>query len=788
MPLTMDRKMARNAGQECSTRAKLALLRSSSASRVYPQNLAAGVEKKPSNVEDPTSAPRQSQLESSQKGVVQADSVVNEPHLADFLRDILQDLPPSELQGPLGQSHGTFTPFNVLDFSQQMYPDLPDIDFSYTQDWNVLLNPETVNEGLTSTGTSSLDDSLGLGNAAFSRSTWRWTPNHEKGGDVPGDTALSPEDEVQRRRLDNGKRCLPQCLDSRSRDRIVGMLLSACDHINYDKIVTLLPPTPVLDAMINDFLSWSESSIDHWIHTHSLSLPDCRPELLGLMIAGGAIRSPLPEVHKFGYALQEICRLAVHLMFEKDNSTSRELEALQAFAICLDIGVWSGERRIMELAESTFQPLVTTLRRSERFRRSPDHLVPPQYVDSDATLDIKWRAWVSAESWKRLAYHVLIHNGHTSIAFQTPPLVSYSEVTIDLPAPKCLWRARSAREWRDQYHATGTAQKLPSLVQCIWSAEQVALARHHVDIDLTMYVILLSHWSLVWEFRQIDSTLKAQGGIEPSWNAGLLASSKCHELRGLLDHFQAVVNDWSIDVPTETRIVAELVRMNLCVAFEDLQLLAGKDSEVEAKRVYPSLRQWYYKPDARTAMWHAGQILYAAKPDCIGTARSPRASRALADFHAVAIYHAGLAFWVYGLLARTSAQDSQLARPPGIAAHGDPVILNRMSTSSSTDRHRFVALDHGIPTLQRDLGDEDNRSSSTQVESEASICLHDHTPAQALVALSDSANIMDLVIDVMRDRTSLVENTQATGGTGLPVIVRNLIQLLRDLGVAASTL
>jgi hypothetical protein len=38
---------------------------------------------------------------------------------------------------------------------------------------------------------------------------------------------------------------------------------------------------------------------------------------------------------------------------------TRDLQVLQAYALQLDIGLWSGDRRKMEIAESHAQPLVT---------------------------------------------------------------------------------------------------------------------------------------------------------------------------------------------------------------------------------------------------------------------------------------------------------------------------------------------------------------------------------------------------------------------------------------------
>ena len=47
------------------------------------------------------------------------------------------------------------------------------------------------------------------------------------------------------------------------------------------------------------------------------------------------------------------------MQFENSNSRTRDLEALQAYMIDLDLGLWSGFKRKMEIAESFLQPLMT---------------------------------------------------------------------------------------------------------------------------------------------------------------------------------------------------------------------------------------------------------------------------------------------------------------------------------------------------------------------------------------------------------------------------------------------
>lgn len=51
--------------------------------------------------------------------------------------------------------------------------------------------------------------------------------------------------------------------------------------------------------------------------------------------------------------------LILKLQFEASNAKTRNLAALQAFMLYLDVGMWSGFKRKMEIAESFCQPVLT---------------------------------------------------------------------------------------------------------------------------------------------------------------------------------------------------------------------------------------------------------------------------------------------------------------------------------------------------------------------------------------------------------------------------------------------
>jgi len=90
--------------------------------------------------------------------------------------------------------------------------------------------------------------------------------------------------------------------------------------------------------------------------------------------------------------------------------------------IGLDIGLWSGFKRKMEIAESFAQPIIIVselplrilnsndvycgqmLRRAGAFAPVANQpSTDPRLEDSEAVLESKWRKWAERESFKRLA-------------------------------------------------------------------------------------------------------------------------------------------------------------------------------------------------------------------------------------------------------------------------------------------------------------------------------------------------------------------------------------------------
>jgi hypothetical protein len=416
----------------------------------------------------------------------------------------------------------------------------------------------------------------------------------------------------------------------------------------------------------------------------------------------------------------------------------RNLQLKQAFMLSLEIGLWSGNSRKIELAESFPQPLFTMLRRNGKFRRSSYPMIVPSIDDSGEELTRKWTQWVEQEANLRLAFRAFQYSAQCSMALLSTPLVSYAELLLPLPAPKDIWLAQDAQSWkRAVLSRSNPTARRPSLLDCLNDLD-ILSSSDMIDQSESSSAFLYAAWSLVWEYRQLVSVVK-----RPSyhWDNSLIMTSRYQELIKLLQHFRFSCAELPNSTKERLNITHELILMHLHLSLEDLQLWAGLEGQEEAHRVFPSLQAWVKTSTSRQAIWHAGQVFRAAKL---------LPARLIHNFSAIAVYHAALAFWSYKLILQTEdgSEREQQMLPPNASA---PVIW--LDDHDSQDVQRFIALARGSPAVRGSQG--------------------------ANPALHEPNSVMDAAMEILKKNH--VSNFGAR-----PPLVENLIQLMKGLRTAAK--
>ena len=356
----------------------------------------------------------------------------------------------------------------------------------------------------------------------------------------------------------------------------------------------------------------------------------------------------------------------------------------------------------------------------------------------------------------RLAYYTQTYDSQLSMSFHVPPLIRSDETSLDLPASTILWRAKSASAWRDIHLAqkANTTSKSHVLSASVHSAHEMLEAQESIDLAFSVDIALSHFWKVIWDARQLHAATKQQKD-QPA-TISLLSGHWQHEMSQTLRNFRMIVGEAQVLSPA-TSMLHEHLLLNVYVSFEELSLFAGKEGHQDARRVFPSLKQWAESRDSRQALWHAGQVLREA---------TTFAPTTLQDFYAISLYHAGLTLWAYGLLTKglhrvpkqTNTNPTQTRRESTYEGN-EVVFLDGMETAET---QKFIALNRAMPAVRR------RHMSPTGQDGDDK------------VFLDDPKAVMETVISVLQ------ENHGVDCGWAVPPLVENLVGLMRDLGRVAS--
>ena len=530
--------------------------------------------------------------------------------------------------------------------------------------------------------------------AIFQRSPWLWVPESNQ-------NAFSEHNNIQ---LDEGNLhsaasphqpfaetlSIPDRLSMQSRDRILQLIIkTATSQLS----IPAFPSADCLDLLMKMGIA-KRLETDAWIHPYAFRSADARPELLTALVAAGCVCFGVKSVSRTGLVLLEIVRVALSRMIEDDNSALRNLQYLQASMIWLDVCAFCGFKRKMEIAESNLQPLVTALRRYGKFDRVAYAGIEPLATDSNDVLEEKWRQWIEAQSYSRLVHHLFEHDMMMTMTKHRNPLLSYAELSLPLPASRELWLASSAEVWRTAYLTKPghSHQHRLALRALLAESELIRCLPDSVDAQLATAAYLHGNGAQVWEYNQ-QALLQGSNGGAIDASASLWIQSRHQKLVQTLEAASSSIPE-SL---TSARLLHEFLLTSLHVSLDDVMRFAGKCGEEEAHRAYQVLQLWSQSKQARIAIWHAAQVVRAARA---ALPYQLRGSDAFLTYHAVMI------LWAYGMMQRDAARRTARSSPaPGANGHTDSIANNTrqvvfLDRPKSTDIDAFLYRNQGRPCLQ----------------------------------------------------------------------------------------
>ncbi|KAI0406336.1 c6 zinc finger domain-containing protein [Xylaria palmicola] len=675
----------------------------------------------------------------------------SENDISNFLKEaistpLLSDQLPINLEdwSHLGSSSGTrglldFTIDGNFDFEDS---ELNELDPSFNMLFNGEFQPPGAqdNNGYDALTEKNPGEHVALGLDAYRRSSFGlWEPSrHDRTASELEDlAALGATDDSPETLCSPSRLWFGDYLNQSTRDRTLAMTLETCKPERKYDVIRTFPRRELFDNLLQKFFSYHNRLPDSFIHYLAFRPNSQQPELLGILIAIGAVLTDRKSLQKLGFAMQEVVRTRMPGRFEEANNTTREIWALQAFMCVIETGLWSGIKRKMEIAESHPHILYTMLRRARRFQAHEERSSPPLDQDTDQVLHEKWLQWIERETRRRLVYHAFILDAQTSMAMGTNPNILFTEISTQFPENQELWLA-DAEKWKSLYLSQSRANTCTSLIGYMRAPEEIP---EWYDVHFCHLAILCGIWGMIWQLSQLRVILNRTRHLEAT------GDMQHQGLLQMLQRFRMCIVAGREPLRPETTMLLELLHIYLHSSFEEIELFAGKGSLEDSRRVFPSLKEWLDTPEARHAIWHAGQVIRAA--------RDFRRNQ-LRGFYAIALYQASLVLWAYSVISLVKEMrqeepvQSQAESPEAVCLDGP----------DSPTIQRFIALGKGVPSLSRPH--KDGMEATT-------------------IPLSEHEAAMSAILETLDTNFPSRGDCDPT-----PPLVGNLAQLLRELGKAAS--
>ena len=330
------------------------------------------------------------------------------------------------------------------------------------------------------------------------------------------------------------------------------------------------------------------------------------------------------------------------------------------------------------------------------------------------------------------------------------PLISYAEVSTSLPCHKALWLAKTSSEWKQIYLSQNREDNnpIPSIRSCMDDITPIFEHQAMVDVDMSLLLVIAAVWPLIWQFREMKSVARFRTSLDSRHSLSTM-NARQHEVQQILQHIQMSSAEWHGKIQPTAELLEEQCLMHLHASLEDVQLLAGREGEEEARRVFPTLTAWVESTDARQALVHAGQVIRASRD---------YQKLMLREAAAVAVYHASLVFWAYAVLSRNNGVDG--AQSAALTASGTKAaVYVRLDDEPGPEVQRFVMFGKGVPCIGR------------KTESQSKDGFRD-------VPIKDVGGIMNTI-------TRLLHVQHEGDDNSCPPLLANLSKLMQSLGKAA---
>jgi hypothetical protein len=219
-----------------------------------------------------------------------------------------------------------------------------------------------------------------------------------------------------------------------------------------------------------------------------------------------------------------------------------------------------------------------------------------------------------------------------------------------------------------------------------------------------------------------------------------------------------------------TRLFHEFVMMSLHVNGDVVMRFAGKCGEAEAHAAYVELQPWSSTRDARAAIMHAGQTIFAAR------AVPPYQLRGV---DSTILHHTIMVLWTYGMMQRDAARRMEATAPfmksrasvaleeaRALQPPDDRIVF--LDQTMGPEQKAFVAMNSGLPCIHMN-GYRRPLQGPLGEEVEAAVC-----------DLRNPHHVMKMGINVLE--SNYPNTVPDDNRSNLPQLIKCLCNLMDELG------
>ncbi|KAK1468438.1 hypothetical protein CMEL01_00205 [Colletotrichum melonis] len=519
----------------------------------------------------------------------------------------------------------------------------------------------------------------------------------------------------------NGSDVVGLSISPVARNAIVGMILDNTSRANAGPVLAAFPSVEALNALLEVYARdcWGRASSVHCssaatakygiidvVHFPTLRPDQQRPELLGALIAVGAIRTGSVVARSFGYAMQDV--------WEKNNANLCDISLSQAFFLQQHVAFFSGDQRKVAFAEACSGCMQVMMKNGGHIQGAMEtdqalfQLQNLCDLDEGALEDV-WRRWSVREGRRRLVYATYIMDSHVGIVHGIRGMARYGDMRLSLPAPEGLWRAESAAKWREEMvrlmpgvtrpPSSSSVSSSPSpslsLKDLMGDPTLIARSHNHSKVDKTFATLgfYAGLWVLVEECRQ----LKAISG-HGKWS-DMILSSRRMELGSILKLFHSSLRATGWAVFPGAEMMYEVLHMYISTSLDGDEFRGTSLSPPLSQHVHGegSMNGVEESPEDQSAAWRAGKVLRTARQLEPGT---------LSGVYCVALRDATVLLWRAGrnISLREKAAIEQYRPVPRYGIGAAAVLV----LDGEEDVPEYQVLDRNVRLVLRGTGTEED--------------------------------------------------------------------------------